>query len=93
MDNTELEANQELELKEVISNLQDDIDSLESCLSETREIMAIIANKEGNSSKRLDKCKELYLQLENQKAQNTKILSDYKLGLAQLEREVNNWPD
>ena len=93
MDNTELEFNQELELKESICNLQDDIESLESCLNETLEIMAIIANKEGNSSKSLDKYKKLYSQLENQKAQNTKILSNYKLGLAKLEREVNNRPD
>ena len=93
MDNTELEFDQELELKEAISNLQDDIDSLELCLSETREIMAIIVNKEGNSSESLDKYKKLYLQLENQKAQHTKILSNYKSGLAKLEREVNNRPD
>ena len=93
MDNTELEFDQELELKEAISNLQDDIDSLELCLSETREIMAIIVNKEGNSSESLDKYKKLYLQLENQKAQNIKILSNYKSGLAKLEREVNSRPD
>lgn len=93
MDNTEFEFDQELEVKESISNLQDNIDSLESCLSETSEIMTIIANKEGDSSKRLDEYKKIYLQLENQIAQNKKVLSNYKLGLAKLEREVNNRPD
>ena len=57
MDNTEFEFDQELEVKESISNLQDNIDSLESCLSETREIMTIIANKEGDSSKHLESIK------------------------------------
>ena len=93
MDNTEFEFDQELEVKESISNLQDNIDSLESCLSETSKIMTIIANKEGDSSKRLDEYKKIYLQLENQIAQNKKVLSNYKLGLAKLEREVNNRPD
>ena len=35
MDNTEFEFDQELEVKESISNLQDNIDFLESCVSET----------------------------------------------------------
>ena len=93
MDNTEFEFDQELKVKESISNLQDNIDLLESCLSETFDIMAIIANKEGDSSKRLDEYKKIYLQLETQIAQNKKVLSNYKLGLAKLEREVNNRPD
>ena len=93
MDNTEFEFDQELKVKESISNLQDNIDLLESCLSETSKIMTIIANKEGDSSKRLDEYKKIYLQLENQIAQNKKVLSNYKLGLAKLEREVNNRPD
>ena len=93
MDNTELEFNQELKLKESIYALQDNIESLKLCLKETLEIMAIITNKEGNASKRLDKYKNLYSQLENQKFHNTKILTDYKLGLAKLERKVNSGPN
>ena len=93
MDNTEFEFDQELKVKESISNLQDNIDLLESCLSETFDIMAIIANKEGDSSKNIDKYKKLCSKLESKKAQSKKILSDYKLGLAKLEREVNNRPD
>lgn len=96
--------NAEIELKKAMNSLKANIEATTSCINDTDEIIAIITSAEENAeenyessvkdlSKRLEEFKELSLQLENQKARDKKILSDYELGLAKLEREVNNRPD
>lgn len=98
MDNTEFELDQKL--KKAMNSLKTDIVNVTSCINNADEIIAAITDAEESVestkkdlSKSLEKLKKLSLHLENKRSQDKKILSDYKLGLAQLERDVNNRPD
>ena len=99
MDNTELELDQELKLKKAMNSLKADIEATTSCINDTDEIIDIITNADQSVeldeealSKILKELKKISLHLENKRSQDKKIISDFKLGLAKLEREVNSRP-
>lgn len=100
MDNTELTP----DVENAIAEAKFIIVAAESSIMEVEKKMAAITKsvdktkKNDNATKKslektLDDLKALYLQLEDQKTRYKKILSDYGLELAKLEREVNNRPD